>query len=138
MLPFERRYAPRVRVELFLTEYVHDEPVRALATNISHSGLLVQTLVERTVAPPPRVVAVEFEIPGSGETVWARAEPRFDVFGDDFRISGLTFTGMAGKHARLLREFVLDKKLSQLWRAPLGRPSCASPTIRTPVQADHI
>ena len=123
MLPVERRYAPRVRVELFLTEYVRDRPVRGLATNISASGLLVQTLIERRAEPPARVVSVELELPGIGETVWARAEPRFDLLGDDFCISGLTFTGMAGKHARLLHEFILDRKRSRLWRPTVVRPS---------------
>ncbi len=115
----ERRFAPRVRVEMFLTQYVRDFPFRALATNLSPSGLLIQKLVEPTI-PLCRVVSVEFELPGSGEVVWARAEPRFDALDEDFHASGLTFTGMAAKHERLLHEFVFTKKFSR--RSHQGTP----------------
>jgi hypothetical protein len=108
----ERRFAPRVRVEMFLNQYVRDVAFRALATNLSPTGLLIQKLLERSI-PLNRVVSVEFEIPGTGEIVWARAEPRFDAVDEDFHTSGLTFTGMAGKHERLLREFVFDRKFSR-------------------------
>ena len=101
----ERRYAPRVRVELFLNQYVADRPFRALATNLSATGLSLQKLIERKT-PLARIVAVEFELPGTDEVVWASAEPRFDTLGDDFQTSGLTFVNMAMKHERLLRDFV--------------------------------
>jgi hypothetical protein len=112
----ERRFAPRVRIEMFLNQYVRDVPFRALATNLSSNGLLIQKLVEPSIRPSiraSRVVSIEFEIPGTGEVVWARAETLFDSFGEDFHTSGLTFTGMAHKHERLLREFVLDKKFAR-------------------------
>jgi hypothetical protein len=97
---------------MFLNQYVRDVAFRALATNLSSTGLLIQKLVESSIKPS-RVVSVEFEIPGTGEIVWARAEPRFDALGEDFHTSGLTFTGMAHKHERLLREYVLDKKFAR-------------------------
>jgi hypothetical protein len=100
---------------MFLTQYVRDLAFRALATNLSPTGLLIQKLVEPSI-PLSRVVSVEFEIPGTGEIVWARAEPRFDALGEDFQTSGLTFTGMANKHERLLHEFVLNKKFSGRFR----------------------
>ncbi len=118
----DRRFAPRVRVEMFLNQYVRDLAFRALATNISPTGLLIQKLLEPSI-PLSRVVSVEFEIPGTGEIVWARAEPRFDAMNEDFHISGLTFTGMAGKHERLLREFVFDRK------RPRRFPATAQPAI---------
>jgi hypothetical protein len=108
----ERRFDTRVRVEMFLNQYVRDRPFRALATNLSPTGLLIQKLIEPST-PLARVVSLEFEIPGTGEIIWARAEPRFDVLDEDFQTSGLTFTGMAGKHERLLREFVHEKSLGQ-------------------------
>jgi PilZ domain len=111
----ERRFAPRVRVEMYLTQYIHDQSFRALATNLSPEGLLIQKLVEPRI-PPNGVVSVEFEIPGTGETVWALAESRFDERDENFHISGLTFTGMAARHERLLQEFVYARKLSR--RAP--------------------
>jgi PilZ domain len=111
----ERRFSSRVRVEMFLNQYIRDLPFRALATNVSSTGLLIRKLIERTL-PLSRVVSVEFEIPGTGEVVWARAEPRFDALDDDFQTSGLVFTGMAGKHERLLRDFVQHKRERAWWR----------------------
>lgn len=107
----DRRDNPRVRVEMFLNQYIRDLPYRALAMNLSPTGVLVQKLVERTV-PRSRTVGLEFELPGTGEIVWARAEPRFDALGDDFHLSGLTFTGIAVRHQRLIQEYVREKRLA--------------------------
>jgi hypothetical protein len=105
----ERRYTPRVRVEMFLNQYVRDRAFRALATNLSPTGLRICKLVEPNL-PLARIVSLEFEIPGTGEIVWASAEPRFDALDEDFQTSGLTFVNMARKHERLLREFILRKE----------------------------
>ncbi|MES1157958.1 MAG: PilZ domain-containing protein [Haliangium ochraceum] len=115
----ERRFTPRVRVEMFLNQYVRDLPFRALATNLSATGLLMCKLLEPRILLS-RVVSIEFEIPGTGEVVWARAEPRFDALEENFHTSGLTFTAMAGKHERLLKQFVLEKKYSPRPRPSLG------------------
>jgi hypothetical protein len=111
----DRRFSPRVRVEMFLNQYIRDRPFRALATNLSPAGIQLRKLVERNV-PLGRVVGVEFEIPGTGEVVWARAEPRFDALDEDFQMSGLAFTAMASKHERLLRAFVQEKQDRPWWR----------------------
>ncbi|HEY2902892.1 MAG TPA: PilZ domain-containing protein [Polyangia bacterium] len=113
LLDTERRRDPRVRVEMFLNQYVEDEPARSLAVNVSHTGLYVQKLVE-PVARQTRVVGLEFELPGTGEIIWASAESRFDRLGDYFHVSGLRFVGMARKHERLLRDFVTEKRLREL------------------------
>jgi hypothetical protein len=106
-------------VELFLNQYVEDRPFRALAINMSATGILLQKLVERSV-PLAKVVGVEFEIPGTGEIVWASAEPRFDTLDEDFQTSGLTFINMARKHECLLREFVQKKASLVPWRRVLS------------------
>lgn len=99
---------------MFLNQYVRDRPFRALAINLSPTGLLLQKLIEPGT-PLARVVSLEFELPETGEVVWACAEPRFDALDRDFQTTGLTFTGMAGKHERLLREFILEKSRKR-WR----------------------
>lgn len=118
LLDIERRRDPRVRLEMFLNQYVDDCPTRALAANVSHTGLFVQRLAERqppwSVRSPPPSVGLEFELPGTGEIIWAAAEPRFDVSGDYLQVCGLRFVGMARKHERLLREFVTEKRLRDL------------------------
>ena len=118
LLDIERRRDPRVRLEMFLNQYVDDNPTRALASNVSHTGLLIQKLADRQTSeglrPPPSSVGLEFELPGTGEIIWACAEPRFDCSGDYLHVSGLRFVGMARKHERLLRDFVTEKRLRDL------------------------
>jgi hypothetical protein len=112
-----------VRVEIFLNQYIRDLPFRSLAMNLSPTGLLVQRLVEVVPAPRCRTVALELELPGTGEVVWARAETRFDFLGDHFHTTGLCFSGIANKHLRLLRDFVWEKRLAQRPRTILGLPT---------------
>ena len=117
LLDIERRQDPRVRLEMFLNQYVEDNPVRGLASNLSHTGLYLQKLAEaqrRGARSPATIVGLEFELPGTGEIIWASAEPRFDYTGDYFHVSGLRFVGMARKHERLLRDFVTEKRLRDL------------------------
>jgi hypothetical protein len=112
-MDLERRRDPRVRLEMFLNQYVQDHPRRTLAVNVSDTGLFVQKLIE-PVVEQPTIVGLEFELPGTGEVIWASAESRFDSFGDYFHISGLRFVAMARKHERLLRDFVTEKRLRDL------------------------
>lgn len=118
LLDIERRRDPRVRMEMFLNQYVDDNPMRGLASNLSHTGLYLQKLADRQTRwgarPSPSVVGLEFELPGTGEIIWASAESRFDLSGDYFQVSGLRFVGMARKHERLLRDFVTEKRLHDL------------------------
>lgn len=131
----ERRFDPRVRVEMLVNQYIRDVPFRALAIDLSSTGLKLQKLVEPRIPLAGRV-ALEFEIPGTGEIVWACAESRFIASDDDFHTSGLTFTGMAAKHERLLREFVLEKKFSRRFQRPWSSvPAVLAPSNRPRVTA---
>jgi hypothetical protein len=114
-----RRADKRLRLQLYLNEYVKDREYRALATDISESGLAIQKLTEPVVPHAP-VVGIELELPGTSELIWAAAEPRFDAVGSDFHISGLRFRGMARKHQTLLRDYVRERRLriARLLRIP--------------------
>src|SRR6185503_3271494 len=83
-----RRMDTRVPVQMFLNEYVKEHPYRALAVNVSETGLFLHKLAE-PVTRHARVIALEFELPGTGEVIWARAESRFDSIDEDFHVSGL-------------------------------------------------
>ena len=112
----ERRIDSRIRTELFLNQYVKEQPYRALATNLSSTGVLLQKLA----LPRARhntSVGLEFELPGTGEIIWARAETRFDAVASDFHRTGLRFTAMAQKHERLIRDFVREREwyLERMW-----------------------
>lgn len=104
----ERRNETRVAVDMFLNQYIRDEPHRSHAVNVSETGLYVQRLVE-PVSHHSRVVALEFELPGTGEVIWAKAESRFEAIDEDFHRTGIHFLSMARKHERLLRDFVYDR-----------------------------
>jgi hypothetical protein len=114
-----RRNDKRLRLQLYLNQYIKDREFRALATDISESGLSIQTLTEPVVPHAP-VVGIELELPGTNELIWAAAEPRFDAVGTDFHVSGLLFRGMARKHQRLLRDYVRERRLriARLLRIP--------------------
>jgi len=126
----ERRYAPRVRVELFLNQYIRDRWFRSLAMDLSPTGLRIQKLVERRI-PLSRIVGLEFELPGTDEVIWASAEPRFDAVDEDFQVTGLTFVHMAQKHERLLHDFI-DRKQSRSWRRRVLQRRPGNPSLSRP------
>ncbi len=109
----DRRYGYRVPLEMFLNEYVHDRAYRAMAVNVSETGLYVH----RTIAPVLRTssaVGLAFELPGTGETIWARGEVCHDSLDDQFHCEGVRFAAMADAHAKLLREYCIEKRRTQL------------------------
>lgn len=114
-----RRVDPRLRLQLYVNQYIKDRPYRAMAMDISESGLAVQKLTEPIVPHAP-LIGLELELPGTNETIWAAVEPRFDSVGRDFHVSGLSFRAMARKHRSLLRDYVRERRLriARLLRFP--------------------
>jgi hypothetical protein len=129
--PDDRRTGPRLRVQIFLNEYVGDRPHRALAVDVSETGLGIQKLTEPLVARIRRV-GLELELPGTGEVIWASAESRFDSVGDDFHVSGLRFAAMARKHERLLRDYVRERWERRARLAPRPIVGWSPPRIGSP------
>jgi hypothetical protein len=116
-----RRDDGRISLETFYTEYVSDRPYRGMITNVSHNGLRVQRLL-RPGARMSRVVQLEFELPGTQEVIWAKGEACFDEleiasFGPTgtgpsatLHSSGIRVVACADKHARLMRDYVIEKR----------------------------
>ena len=100
----ERRFDPRLPLEMYLNAYVADQPQRGFTTNISETGVHLNTLVDRPL-PPFTPVGLEFNLPGLGETIWAAGEICFDSADDLFLGRGIRFTAMANLHARMLRHY---------------------------------
>src|SRR5258708_13245705 len=92
-----RRTDNRLRLQLYLNEYVKDREYRALAIDISESGLSIQKLTEPVVPHAP-VVGIELELPGTRELIWAAAEPRFDAVAADFHVSPPRFRPISPTH----------------------------------------
>jgi hypothetical protein len=109
----DRRLGFRIPFEAMVTSYVHDRPVRGLATNLSDSGLSLSAI--SMLAPPPGlVVGLELEVPGADESIWAAAQVCYRK--DDHLASGLgmRFVAMARSHARLLRDFCIEMRRKNL------------------------
>ena len=108
-----KRLAPRFPVKTGLNEYIRDRPTPGLALDVSVAGVAVR----RPAGPRIHhagVVAIEVELPGTGEVIWASAEPRFHAVGQDYHLSGLLFLDMARKHRRLLLDYVSERR--ERWR----------------------
>jgi hypothetical protein len=110
-----RRVVPRIPVESFCTEVREDGVCHALVVDVSEHGLRIQRPLG---GPRSRTVALEFEVPGVDEIVWATGELCFDQawnlprtgggLSGLVRTSGVRLTGVAARHQRLLREYVVE------------------------------
>lgn len=100
-----------------VTSYVHERPLRALVANLSDTGLNMSSIA--TLAPPPgTMVALEIELPGLAESIWAsgRVCYRADDRAADGIASGLgvRFVAMAHAHARWVRDFCIEARRTTL------------------------
>jgi hypothetical protein len=111
MTSSDRRYTARVQLEMFLNEYVADRLHRAVATNVSETGLYVEGLPRRR---KDSLVRLEFELPGTNETIWALGEMTHNVRDDYVHGAGVRLTAIARLHARLLRDYVVERRRLQL------------------------
>lgn len=109
----DRRLGYRVPLEMFMNEYMQDRAHRALTVNISETGIYVNKVVA-PVSRPTKVVGLEFELPGTGETIWARGEICYDSLDDYFHGQGIRFSAMPRIHAKLLRDYCIEKRRAQL------------------------
>ncbi|MFT3699119.1 MAG: PilZ domain-containing protein [Kofleriaceae bacterium] len=109
----ERRLGYRIPFEGMVTSYVHDRPIRALASNLSDTGLNMSS-VSMLAPPPGMVVGLEIDLPGTTESIWASGQICYRK--DDRLASGLgvKFLAMAKSQARLVRDFCIESRRSHL------------------------
>jgi c-di-GMP-binding flagellar brake protein YcgR len=112
-----RRLAQRVPIKLFCDEHLRDRPLRSVAVDMSEHGLALRR-VGGTRTPAHEAVGLEFALPGTGEIIWAHAETQFEEIERGVHRAGLRFLGMAHKHERLLRDYLMDRRLRALELAP--------------------
>ena len=111
----DRRIGIRVPLEMFLNQYIDDRPVRALSADVSETGLsLARVTLPQGDPSAPRRIGLEFELPGTGEVIWARGQVCRERRGSIFVSTGVRFDAMARSHARLVRDFCLSRRRSQL------------------------
>lgn len=109
----ERRVANRLPIGIYLTQYVDDRGYRCFTSNLSESGAFVNRLVE-PLERRTRVIQVELPIAEAGETLWIKGEIAYDTLDPLFHGTGVRFVAMAGKHARLLREYLEEQRHAYL------------------------
>ncbi len=116
-----RRKNGRVPLSLMYNELVRDRARLGVIVDASEDGLRVERVLSST-HNDARIVQLEFELPGSGEVIWAKGEICFDSMwrppeGSStlVRASGVRVVAAAQKHLRLLRDFVRER-LQQLTR----------------------
>jgi c-di-GMP-binding flagellar brake protein YcgR len=116
----ERRDLERVPLEIFLDEYVDDRPHRALTTNLSATGLYMHRVATRgskQFGRQTRHVQLEFALPGTRETIWARGEIRYDELGMDLvHGTGVHFADMARGHQQLISDYLYEQRRQKLER----------------------
>jgi hypothetical protein len=111
----ERRLGFRIPFETMVTSYVHDRPVRGLATNLSDSGINMSAIT--MLAPPPGlVVGLEIDLPGESESIWAAGRICYRKDDRNELASGLgvRFMAMARSQARIVRDFCIEMRRKNL------------------------
>jgi c-di-GMP-binding flagellar brake protein YcgR len=109
----ERRLGVRVPLEVMMTSYVRDRPVRALTYDVSDTGVGLSAV--SVLAPRPgTTVSLELELPGVAESIWAKGEVCYQATGSIATGLGVRFVAMATAHARLLRDYCLEARRAHL------------------------
>lgn len=115
MIQTDRRRGFRIPSEMFFNQYIADEPYRAMAGNISETGVLLNRVKPtQSLGDSQRVIGLEFELPGTNETIWARGEICYQGRDNYFYTDRVRFTAMPRIHARLLRDYCVESRRSHL------------------------
>lgn len=100
---------------MHVNEYLGDRLYRGIVTSLSESGLyLSRLLVPR--ARPTSNVQLELTLPGTSDTIWAGGDVCYDQLDSYFHGTGVRFTAIASAHARLVKNFVMDTRITRLHR----------------------
>ncbi len=116
MLANDRRMGFRVPVEMFLNQYIADRPYRAMAGNLSETGVLLNRVKSTPggLRERERVIGLEFELPGTHESIWARGEICSQGRDRFFQTDRVRFTAMPRVHARMLRDYCIEARREHL------------------------
>ncbi len=123
----DRRLGFRIPLDLMLTAYVNDRPLRALVFDLSDTGLRIEVVSER--APPAGAsVALEIALPGRVDSIWASGTVCYQRPDDIASGLGIRFVAMAACHARMIRDFCVESRHRRLGAllARVVRPAAAS------------
>lgn len=114
-IPDSRRHGPRIAVEGWCGVVTHNDLRHASMLELSQTGIRLERVFDPRLAA--RTVALEIELPGLDEIIWARADVAFakltplggtHLSGQPRMLcrAGLRIADAATRHLRLLRDFV--------------------------------
>jgi PilZ domain len=105
-----RRGGLRVDAEGLCTEITESAEQLGLLVDVSESGLRLERPYQPMMRTRERVVQIELEHPGVDELLWVKGVIRYDKLeqsaGRVVRTSGIEIVAAAGRHLRLLRDYV--------------------------------
>jgi hypothetical protein len=105
MESLDRRYEPRVPLEMYLNTYVDDRLRRALTVNVSETGVYFNTLLPAPLIRPVPM-GLEFTLPGIDDSIWAAGEICHGALDNYVCSTAVRFVRMADRHRRMLRDFL--------------------------------
>ncbi|HTR52811.1 MAG TPA: hypothetical protein VMJ10_18985 [Kofleriaceae bacterium] len=122
-LPDPRRQGPRVTVDGWCGVVTHHDLRHASVLELSELGVRLERVFDPRVAA--RTVALELEVPGIDEIIWARADVVFarltplggwHASGQPRLLcrAGLRIADAASRHLRLLRDYVFATRAHEL------------------------
>jgi hypothetical protein len=113
----DRRQEVRLPVEICVQQFLAGDPYLGLTRDVSERGLYVTAprLLHDAVwygAP----LQLEFALPGTGETIWARGLVCHEDSeeGPEHRGLGIRLIDMAERHAKFLRDYVESVRRARL------------------------
>jgi|JI10StandDraft_1071094.scaffolds.fasta_scaffold44320_2 c-di-GMP-binding flagellar brake protein YcgR len=109
----DRRLGYRIPFQGLLTSFIRDRPVRALAADLSDTGIRLHTT--NALAPAPgTAVVLELALPGADDTIWCAGEVCYREADELASGLGVRFVTMARLHARVLRDYCIESRRSHL------------------------
>jgi c-di-GMP-binding flagellar brake protein YcgR len=109
----DRRMGFRIPFSTLLTSFVHERPVRALASDLSDTGMRVHAVTGLAPAPG-QIVPIELTLPDCDDSIWATAQVCHRDAGDLASGLGLRFVSMASRHARRVRDYCVESRRAHL------------------------
>ncbi len=92
----------RIPLDIYLNKMINGVPFLVRTRDLSREGIYVHRVLEPST-PDGAHLALEFQLPGTEEVIWAEAE---HVHGEDDRGIGLRFKDLSTRQARLLADFI--------------------------------
>jgi c-di-GMP-binding flagellar brake protein YcgR len=119
----DRRLGYRIPLDLMVTVYVNERPLRGLVLDLSDTGIRLDVVTGRA---PPRGTTVQLEIglPRVEESLWIGGTVQYQRAADLAAGLGVRFVAMTKRDARALRDFCVESRHRQLGKllARITRP----------------